>query len=127
MVDFTSTQQGIDDQSARCARLVAAVIAQALRDLAIPINENERKHGMNLVANAYESLRFFYDENSPFKQYAAMVGIEAKPFIYNLETRDYDGQKVKHPFLKDRELRTIRRRLRWYKVLLAEMNNARPQ
>lgn len=127
MVDFTSTQQGIDDQSARCARLVAAVIAQALRDLAIPINENEKKHGINLVGNAYESLKFFYDSSSPFKQYAVMVGVEAKPFIDNLESRDYESQEVKHPYLKDRELRTIRRRLRWYKVLLAEMKNERPQ
>ena len=127
MIDFISTHPAIDNQTARCARLISAIIAQALRDLTIPVTENEKRHGINLVSNCYESLRFFYDENSPFKTYAVMVGTEAKPILQNLENRDYESQKVKHPYLKDRELRTLRRRIRWYKVLLAEMKNARPE
>ena len=130
MVDFTSTQQGIDEQAKRCARLLAAVIAQALKDLSITPTSQERHYGRNLVANCYESLKFFYDEDSPFKRYAFMVGIDPGAFVFHLENRtfEYSGpENTKIPYLAERDLRIMRTRIGWYKVQQAEAKHARPE
>jgi len=132
MVDFTSTQVGIEPQAQRSARLVAAVIAQALKDLTIPLTITEKKQRLNIITDAYESLKFFYSPESPFKRYAYMVGIDPKSFLYNLELRMHSRGvgSGKKPFLTHRDLRIIRVRVSMFKVYMAtqkakEKENAR--
>jgi hypothetical protein len=130
MVDFVSTQVGVDDQTKRCARFLAAVIAQALRDLAITPTSQERHYCRNYVSNCYESLRFFYEEESPFKRYATLIGIDPGSFIFHLENRmfvDESPDQKKLPFIPERDIRIMRARIKWYKVQQAEAKNARPE
>jgi len=130
MVDFTSTQVGVDEQTRRGARLLASVVAQALKDLAIIPTSQEKHYGKNFNAHAYESLKFFYDEDSPFKRYAFMIGIDPGSFVFHMENRalaDTSPENHKIPFLAERDLRIMRARIKWYKVQMAEAKHARPE
>ncbi|NBS68731.1 hypothetical protein EBT31_07420 [bacterium] len=130
MVDFTSTQDGVDEQTKRCARLLASVIAQALKDIAIVPTSQEKHYGKNFNSHAYESLKFFYEEESPFKRYAYLVGIDPGSFIFHLENRAFTEvgpENTKIPFLAERDLRVMRSRIKWYKVQQAEAQHARPK
>jgi hypothetical protein len=133
MVDFTSTQVGIDAESQRSARLLAAVLAQALKDLTIPPTGQEKKQRLNINRDAYESLRFFYEPESPFKRYAYLVGLDPKAFIQNLELRMLSrGVGVgKNTSLSHCDVRIMRIRSIWYKNQRAiqkarEKEDARP-
>ena len=130
MVDFVSTQVGVDDQTKRCARLLASVIAQSLKDIAITPTSQERHYGKNFNAHAYESLKFFYDDESPFKRYSNLIGIDPGSFIFHLENRAFaevGPENNKIPFLAERDLRVMRARIKWYKVQRAEAQHARPE
>lgn len=120
MIDFVSTSESIDDQSRKCAQFISAVIAQALRDLMIKPSFIEKTKRCNIQTDPLQSLNFFYGEESPFKQYAFMVGIDPESFIHNLETRsfgkaDEDGQFRKIPFITYRNSRIMKVRINWYK------------
>lgn len=117
MVDFTSTQVGIEPQAQRCARLLAAVLAQALKDLTIVPTGSEKKQRLNMNRDAHESLKFFYEPESPFKRYAYLVGLDPKAFIQNLELRMLSrGVGVgKNTSLSHRDVRIMRIRVIWYK------------
>jgi hypothetical protein len=130
MVDFTSTSDGIDDQSKRSAQFLAAIIAQALRDLSISPSGEEKRDCRNYNANAYESLKFFFDQGTPFKHYAFMVGIDPESFIYNLQNRmfvDESPEKKKVPYIHEKDMRVMRARIKWYKIQYVEANNDRPK
>jgi hypothetical protein len=130
MVDFTSTQVGVDEQTRRGARLLASVVAQALKDLAITPSHQEKHYGKNYNAHAYESLKFFYDENSPFKRYAYIIGIDPGSFVFHMENRAFaeiSPESNKIPFLPERDLRIMRARIGWHKVQMAEEKHARPE
>lgn len=109
MIDFVSTQAGINSQSAACARLLAAVIARALEDLAIKPTEKEWKNGVNLQAEPTRSVRFF--KGKLFPHYAALIGMDAKSFIYYLTQEGKKGHRGSR--FDEMDYRTIRSRLRW--------------
>lgn len=109
MIDYVSTQAGIDSQSAACARLLAAVIAKALEDLATKPTEKEWKNGVNLQAEPTRSVRFF--KGKLFPHYAALIGMDAKSFIYYLTQEGKKGHRGSR--FDEMDYRTIRSRLRW--------------
>jgi hypothetical protein len=121
-IDFVSTREGVDVQSQRCARLVGAVIAQALKDLTERPLKDERINKINLNKNVIRSIYFF---NSPaFINYAAMVGFDGKEFLDRIliggTTTEYNGEewvtkarKIPINVVSEMDLRTIRARLRW--------------
>ncbi len=119
MIDFMSTRLGIDEQSKRCAHFIAAILAQAVNDLSIPCNASEKRNRRNTCVDALASIRFFYEENSPFKIYASAIGIDPQAFIYNLEHRSFnrnnDLTKPKKPYISDRDARIMRVRIKFYK------------
>lgn len=128
MIDFTSTAQGIDDQSKRCAQFVAAIIAQAIRDLSMRPTATERRQRLNLLTDAYESAKFFCDEDSPFKHYAFMVGMDPQAFLHNLEKRSFTTEREKkYSPISYRDARIMRVRLGWYRLQKVMENNARPK
>lgn len=121
-IDFVSTREGVDVQSQRCARLIGAVIAQAIKDLTERPIEKERTGKININKNAIRSIHFF---NSPaFINYAAMVGFDGKEFLdrmlFTSTTIEYNGKewitrtrKIPINVVSEMDLRTIRARLRW--------------
>jgi hypothetical protein len=69
MINFTSTQEGVDPQTAACARLLAAVIAQAIDDAS-------SKGSTNGDANA--AIAWLFNEGTSFEAYATMIGANAQ-------------------------------------------------
>jgi hypothetical protein len=121
-IDFVSTRSGVDVQSQNCAKLISAVIAQALKDLMEKPAYEERIHKINLNKNAIRSIYFFNSET--FINYAAMVGFDGKEFLERIivggTTTEHDGEawvtrirKIPVNYISEMELRTIRARLRW--------------
>ena len=109
MIDYVSTQAGIDSQSAACARMLAAVIAKALEDLSIKPTEKEWKNGVNLQAEPTRSVRFFKGKLVP--HYAALIGMDANSFMYYLTQEGKKGHRGSR--FDEMDYRTIRSRLRW--------------
>ena len=72
-VNFVSTNE-VDVQTARCANLLAAVIAQAIRDAAIKPSDDERKHRRN-SRHAYRAIKFLFKKNAIFDLYASLIGL----------------------------------------------------
>ena len=123
-IDFTSTKNGIDSQAQRCVRLIAAVIAQALKDLAVMENHGEIKRERNENADAINSIIFFGGQK--FLDYAALVGFSGEEFLKRIliggTTQEYDEKSkewVSKPhaipanYLSAMEIRTIRQRFLW--------------
>ena len=121
-IDFASTREGLDVQSQRCARLIGAVIAQALKDLMEKPTKDERIGKINLNKNVIRSIYFFNSQT--FIDYAAMVGFDGKEFLDRIliggTTIEYNGEewvtkmrKIPTSSISEMELRTIRARLRW--------------
>ena len=111
-IDFLSTNENVDTQTQRCARLLAAVIAQALKDLMEMPSAQERKKLININENAIRSIRFFRSET--FLQYAAFVGMDGKEFLNRIE----QGNIIKKGSLNKNQItegdqRVMRARLRW--------------
>lgn len=94
MIDLISTREGVDLQTRRCARLVAAIISQALQDLCTKPRADEAKHGLNMDYHAWRSVEFFVgsdDEPQPLVDaYARLIGL--------------DGQAMREALLSDRAL-----------------------
>lgn len=57
-IDFLSTRNGVDAQSQRCAQLISAAIAQAVKDLTLKPTPQERKNRINIDSNAVRSVYF---------------------------------------------------------------------
>lgn len=121
-IDFVSTRNDIGVQSQRCARLIGAIIAQALKDLMEKPTSKERVNKMNINVNAVRSIYFF--NSQAFINYAAMVGFDGKEFLDRLvkggTTIEHNGEEwvtknrvVPKNYISEMELRTIRARLRW--------------
>jgi hypothetical protein len=77
MIDFVSTRHTTDSQTAACARLLAAVIAQAIKDASTPLNTDERRQRRNLNCEARQAIHFLFGRDSVFPLYASLVGSSA--------------------------------------------------
>ena len=105
-IDFVSTRNGVDAQSQRCAQLVAAIIAQALKDLTYRLGTQERKNRINIDPNAIRSVRFF--NSAIFLEYAALIGMDGKEFIKHAVRGDISAKQI-----SEADVRAMRARLRW--------------
>jgi hypothetical protein len=105
-IDFLSTRNGVDVQSQRCAQLVAAVIAQAVKDLTQRPTAQERKNRMNIDPNAIRSVRFF--KSALFLHYASLIGMDGKEFL----DRAIRG-KISAKQMSEADVRAMRARWRW--------------
>lgn len=77
MIDFVSTRETTDPQSAACARLLAAVIAHAINDAASKITSNEKKDDKYIDSKARSSIDFLFGNDSVFPLYASLIGSNA--------------------------------------------------
>lgn len=105
-IDFVSSRNGVDAQSQRCAQLVAAVIAQAVKDLTVKPTAQERKNRMNIDPNAIRSVRFF--KSATFLDYAALIGMDGEEFMKHAVRGDISARHI-----SEADIRAMRARLRW--------------
>lgn len=109
MIDFVSTREGMDVQSARCARLLAAVIAQAIKDAAHPPNDTERKARGN-SGHAYRAIKFLFESDGPMDVYANLIGTSGDEIRRALLS---DERLLPHSSFKAEDRRTIKTRHIW--------------
>ena len=107
MIDFVSTR-GVDHETAACARLLSAVISQAIKDACIPLSESEKKRFRNEHEDAAPAIRFLFEEDSIFDLYATLIGSSAK------DIRAALMQKTDHG-LKEAERRILHARVRFWR------------
>lgn len=105
-IDFLSTREGVDVQTQRCAKLIAAVIAQALKDLMLKPTAQERENRLNINSNAIRSVDFF--RSKVFLQYAALIGMDGEEFMSHAIRGSISAKQI-----SEADVRAIRARLRW--------------
>lgn len=105
-IDFLSTREGVDVQSQRCAQLISAVIAQAIKDLTLKPMAQERKNRMNIDPNAIRSVRFF--KSKTFLDYAALIGMDGNEFMNRAVRGSISARQM-----SETDVRAMRARLRW--------------
>ena len=105
-IDFVSSRNGVDAQSQRCAQLIAAVVAQALKDLTLKPTPQERKNRINIDSNAIRSVRFF--KSKIFLDYAALIGMDGGEFMKHAVRGDISARHI-----SEVDVRAMRARLRW--------------
>lgn len=117
MPDFLSTRENTDPQSARCARLIAAIIAQAIKDASdTPLKEeSDKKRNMNDAAKA---MKFLFGKNTLFPLYASLIGLDAKNIRENLlgNHKLSEGPGLSS-FFKESDRRIIKIRHVWFNRL----------
>lgn len=78
MFDLVSTRVSTDETTVKCARLLAAVIAQAIQDAAHQPTLEEQKSGLNLNEDAREAIEWLFDETQiVFAVYCKLIGANA--------------------------------------------------
>jgi len=122
-IDFVSTRTGVDPQTAACARLLASVIADAVREISRKPTQSEMLAQRNIdgkdeleaeVSHPGLSAKFLFDDNSPFLGYARLIGLNPHEFRRSLLEKDAPdplvGARMKPLFNR----RAIRIRHRFY-------------
>lgn len=117
MIDFVSTRTTVDHQTQACARLLAAVISQAVQDAAIPFgnfnikgrifDENKLKKNINSTARA--AIQWLFFPGSTFPAYASLIGLNAKSIREHLLEHRYEESKL----ITTEQRRIIRIRLEY--------------
>lgn len=69
MIDFVSTHPDAHPQTVACARLLAAVIAQAVDDAS---------SSKSTIAESSAAVDWLFDETSTFAKYAYLIGADAQ-------------------------------------------------
>ena len=90
MIDFVSTRQTTDAQTAACARLLAAVIALAIKDACKPMTAYEKRKERNLDSEARQAIRFLFGADSVFPLYASLIGSSAEAIRFALMNKADD-------------------------------------
>lgn len=108
MIDFVSSHPDAHPQTVACARVLTAVIVQAIRDACERPHEKEKKECMNLYVDAREAIEFLFDDRSRFANYAALIG--ASPEGIRAALLQPTGGGV-----DDMSRRVIRARVDWYR------------
>ena len=122
MLDLVSTRDDVDPQTARCANLLAAVIADAVRQAAQHPSKREQQLERNLdseVSNYHPGMStwFLFDDESPFSQYAQLIGLSAtdmrEALLDDRPLLERTTKNTPAPFTT-MDRRTIKLRHRWY-------------
>lgn len=117
MIDFTSTSAGIAQQAQCCARLLAAVVALAVRDAAAPFTKDEKRLRKNLSSEAATAIHFMFHPQGGLDAYCAWIGMSAEQVRRGLLRRDGP------PAPKDEWLNDERRRIIRQRAVLSKLGN----
>jgi hypothetical protein len=116
MIDFVSTRDTTDPQTAACARLLAAVITQAIGDASTPPNKEEKKECRNLNTDALSAIDFLFGNGSVFHLYADLIGASAESIRHALiNVRQAPGLNTRVTY-KEEDQRILLIRLRWHRI-----------
>ena len=115
MIDFVSTRETTDQQTAACARLLSAVIAQAIKDASSAVTDGEKKSNKNIRGGARAAISFLFDENSVFPLYANLIGSSAESIRSALLENPTSMSRGKNSFYGENERRILSARLRWHR------------
>lgn len=77
MIDFVSTRSGTSPDTASCCRLIAAVIALAIKDAGEALVGTETRRNQ-IASDAHDAIVFLFGPASLFDQYAKMIGSSAE-------------------------------------------------
>lgn len=118
MLDLMRTRMGADSTTEGCAKLLASVIADAIECASSPPREEEKKRRMNInwdSCDAARSVWFLFDDDSPFRLYAQLIGADA----HDIRRALLDPDKKYSPKggFSDSKAHNVRTRYRWYKLL----------
>lgn len=89
-LDFVSTREHVLPQERCCARLLAAVISQAILDAATPLNSEELAQSKNLQFTPKQAIAFLFGEKSRFDSYCKLIGVDAEKLRRALKTMQPD-------------------------------------
>lgn len=78
MIDFVSTRAGACQQTAACARLLAAVIAHAIGDACKKPTKAEKDNPRLVDFDARKAIDFLFGPDSVFPLYADLIGSNAE-------------------------------------------------
>ena len=115
MIDFVSTRETTDTQSAACARLLAAVIARAIEDAKTPFSEKEKLEKKNISHHASAAIKFLFKEPSVFPLYASLIGTSAEAIRTALLEPSTEMSKQSRQY-GEMDRRIVARRLRWSRM-----------
>lgn len=118
MIDLISTRDSTDPHTAGCARLLASVIADAIHCASRPPRDDEVKFRINMNWESCDSARsmwFLFDDDSPFRLYAKLIGLDADSIRDAL--LDKNKQYAPKGGFSAGEARVIRIRYQWQQHL----------
>lgn len=117
MIDFVSTHPSAHPQTVACARLLAAVIAQAIDDAS---------NGNSTGAEANAAIDWLFDETTPFAKYAYLIGANAQAMREALLAphKVTDVQPIHNKFDENRRRRLRQHYVAWLKRKEIERANA---
>lgn len=113
MIDFVSTRQTTDAQTAGCARLLTAVIAQAIKDACKPITDDEKQKKIDIDSEALQGLRFLFGADLVFPLYARLIGSSAESIRFALLNKADDMAPAARRAFSDMDRRVLKARMRW--------------
>jgi hypothetical protein len=116
MIDFVSTRETTDPQTAACARLLATVIAHAISDASTPPSRDEKKQGRNLDSDAIAAIDFLFGEDSVFPLYADLIGASAESIRHALiNVRQPPALNTRVTY-REEDQRILLARVRWHRI-----------
>ncbi len=116
MIDFVSTRETTDPQTAACARLLATVITHAISDASTPPNREEKKENRNLNADALAAIDFLFGEDCVFPLYADLIGSSAESIRHALiNVRQLPALNTRVTF-REEDQRILLARVRWHRI-----------
>lgn len=122
MIDFVSTREGTDQQTAACAKLLAAVIAHAINDACTPIGYREKTDSKNLDVNARDAINSLFSNDSVFPLYASLIGSSAEAIRVALLDKPDTAIIVTSKQFSDMDRRILRIRKSWHVEFRTDVN-----
>lgn len=120
MIDFVSTHPAAHPQTVACARLLAAVIAQAIEDASKKPQDRDDR------VNAAAAINWLFDETSLFTKYAHLIGADARAIREALLAphKRTDVQPTHSKFDEGKRRRLRQQHVAWLKHKEVERRNA---
>lgn len=111
MFDLTSTTTDVSEQEGAHARLLVAVIGQAIKDASLKPSKAEASQRKNINGDAIDALHFLFGPNPTFAEYAELIGSSAESIRAALTESKYAG--ALNGRFPDTSRRKLQVRLHW--------------
>ena len=107
MIDLVSTRFETDPEVAACARMVAAIISQAIEDacMRLPLSPKKRREAQYIADGG---IRFLFGDDPQFSKYADLIGISAETVRQAITQERNDRMET----LSDADVKLIKRAAR---------------